>query len=126
MIRRPPRSTRTDTLFPYTTLFRSTPTEKMPQCNLGLEGVLVQLRDVQEQLDRIVGLFVEQVVQAAEIGRRHPADLGVAVALDAAPAADPAAERVHGPQQDEPAPVGDEVNTTEQPHGVKGGVSTFR
>src|SRR3546814_8064038 len=27
MIRRPPRSTRTDTLFPYTTLFRSVPTE---------------------------------------------------------------------------------------------------
>src|SRR3546814_2011510 len=25
MIRRPPRSTRTDTLFPYTTLFRSSP-----------------------------------------------------------------------------------------------------
>src|SRR3546814_7502891 len=31
MIRRPPRSTRTDTLFPYTTLFRSTPHER---CNL--------------------------------------------------------------------------------------------
>src|SRR3546814_17547123 len=27
MIRRPPRSTRTDTLFPYTTLFRSTGTK---------------------------------------------------------------------------------------------------
>src|SRR3546814_12994849 len=27
MIRRPPRSTRTDTLFPYTTLFRSAPFE---------------------------------------------------------------------------------------------------
>src|SRR3546814_6363832 len=27
MIRRPPRSTRTDTLFPYTTLFRSTQPE---------------------------------------------------------------------------------------------------
>src|SRR3546814_20043519 len=27
MIRRPPRSTRTDTLFPYTTLFRSEPAE---------------------------------------------------------------------------------------------------
>src|SRR3546814_15081790 len=27
MIRRPPRSTRTDTLFPYTTLFRSTSVE---------------------------------------------------------------------------------------------------
>src|SRR3546814_1813941 len=29
MIRRPPRSTRTDTLFPYTTLFRSTPVVSM-------------------------------------------------------------------------------------------------
>src|SRR3546814_9576210 len=28
MIRRPPRSTRTDTLFPYTTLFRSLPLEE--------------------------------------------------------------------------------------------------
>src|SRR3546814_5455876 len=28
MIRRPPRSTRTDTLFPYTTLFRSTLSEE--------------------------------------------------------------------------------------------------
>src|SRR3546814_5233595 len=28
MIRRPPRSTRTDTLFPYTTLFRSPPAAK--------------------------------------------------------------------------------------------------
>src|SRR3546814_4144796 len=27
MVRRPPRSTRTDTLFPYTTLFRSLPQE---------------------------------------------------------------------------------------------------
>src|SRR3546814_2942704 len=30
MIRRPPRSTRTDTLFPYTTLFRSK-SEEIPQ-----------------------------------------------------------------------------------------------
>src|SRR3546814_7532050 len=29
MIRRPPRSTRTDTLFPYTTLFRSRPTRPL-------------------------------------------------------------------------------------------------
>src|SRR3546814_15041746 len=29
MIRRPPRSTRTDTLFPYTTLFRSDPAAQM-------------------------------------------------------------------------------------------------
>src|SRR3546814_6933484 len=29
MIRRPPRSTRTDTLFPYTTLFRSLPSNRV-------------------------------------------------------------------------------------------------
>src|SRR3546814_3624256 len=29
MVRRPPRSTRTDTLFPYTTLFRSPPAEEV-------------------------------------------------------------------------------------------------
>src|SRR3546814_12854827 len=31
MIRRPPRSTRTDTLFPYTTLFRSVERHDQPQ-----------------------------------------------------------------------------------------------
>src|SRR3546814_17161539 len=31
MIRRPPRSTRTDTLFPYTTLFRSTIAKSLPK-----------------------------------------------------------------------------------------------
>src|SRR3546814_5303811 len=30
MVRRPPRSTRTDTLFPYTTLFRSKPADGRP------------------------------------------------------------------------------------------------
>src|SRR3546814_17552226 len=34
MIRRPPRSTRTDTLFPYTTLFRSSAPEGGFQCGL--------------------------------------------------------------------------------------------
>src|SRR3546814_14857117 len=31
MIRRPPRSTRTDTLFPYTTLFRTSPSPRSPE-----------------------------------------------------------------------------------------------
>src|SRR3546814_8764048 len=35
MIRRPPRSTRTDTLFPYTTLFRSSDPRAGPLCNDG-------------------------------------------------------------------------------------------
>src|SRR3546814_3081720 len=34
MIRRPPRSTRTDTLFPYTTLFRSTVGERHLLCGV--------------------------------------------------------------------------------------------
>src|SRR3546814_3346486 len=35
MIRRPPRSTRTDTLFPYTTLFRSRPGARSRQSAQG-------------------------------------------------------------------------------------------
>src|SRR3546814_12167101 len=38
MIRRPPRSTRTDTLFPYTTLFRSNPAIFLPGRKLALFG----------------------------------------------------------------------------------------
>src|SRR3546814_12390452 len=34
MIRRPPRSTRTDTLFPYTTLFRSSPHNRSTRCDI--------------------------------------------------------------------------------------------
>src|SRR3546814_11739223 len=40
MIRRPPRSTRTDTLFPYTTLFRST-IKVLNAQNAGATGVLI-------------------------------------------------------------------------------------
>src|SRR3546814_4107903 len=40
MIRRPPRSTRTDTLFPYTTLFRSQEADGERQCEHGTENIL--------------------------------------------------------------------------------------
>src|SRR3546814_8369244 len=42
MIRRPPRSTRTDTLFPYTTLFRSC--HYMQALNAILEGAFTQIQ----------------------------------------------------------------------------------
>src|SRR3546814_5317186 len=42
MIRRPPRSTRTDTLFPYTTLFRSL---LGTQCRLGKRGFDLHVDD---------------------------------------------------------------------------------
>src|SRR3546814_13498524 len=41
MIRRPPRSTRTDTLFPYTTLFRSL-REKRPQTFVAMNDVVIR------------------------------------------------------------------------------------
>src|SRR3546814_1588427 len=40
MIRRPPRSTRTDTLYPYTTLFRSVAVHPQRDQPLGLAGAL--------------------------------------------------------------------------------------
>src|SRR3546814_19521088 len=39
MIRRPPRSTRTDTLFPYTTLFRSRQRDLCEGCAMGRGAV---------------------------------------------------------------------------------------
>src|SRR3546814_2049391 len=52
MIRRPPRSTRTDTLFPYTTLFRSLAGDRAGQgVHLGVGqagGVLAALRMVRQ------------------------------------------------------------------------------
>src|SRR3546814_7509975 len=63
MIRRPPRSTRTDTLFPYTTLFRST----------RRRGHLAQQRDraalAQRRADRTA--FDARADAAAELPGRH-------------------------------------------------------
>src|SRR3546814_12730932 len=42
MIRRPPRSTRTDTLFPYTTLFRSSWWSEQMYCIYGLSPAATQ------------------------------------------------------------------------------------
>src|SRR3546814_16309930 len=79
MIRRPPRSTRTDTLFPYTTLFRSGPpgrAEPLLREGAGMKAVLCRAWGGPQ------GLTVEEVatpapasgqvliaVAAAEIGR---------------------------------------------------------
>src|SRR3546814_19119570 len=45
MIRRPPRSTRTDTLFPYTTLFRSSIDERCWRERLGVDRDLELVTD---------------------------------------------------------------------------------
>src|SRR3546814_14191610 len=73
MIRRPPRSTRTDTLFPYTTLFRSGPVElpapaaecagtfefrAVDQAAIGVDRTANALRVV-GRADRIVQILAE-------------------------------------------------------------------
>src|SRR3546814_3144180 len=55
MIRRPPRSTRTDTLFPYPTLFRSKDAlKKFPTAMLVESGMLIAVDD-KEPYDRFRG-----------------------------------------------------------------------
>src|SRR3546814_20725062 len=64
MIRRPPRSTRTDTLFPYTTLFRSVDLEDPG-------GVLVLVRPVVPERHRELGeRFDVRLRQAGDNGAR--------------------------------------------------------
>src|SRR3546814_17291151 len=54
MLRRPPRSTSTDTLFPYTTLFRSF-----------AHTVLQTLRNLQQQL--VTDLMAERIIDSLEV-----------------------------------------------------------
>src|SRR3546814_7897189 len=56
MIRRPPRSTRTDTLFPYTTLFRSFQASRI----LSLPGLTVTVREMADALASVAGNDVAQ------------------------------------------------------------------
>src|SRR3546814_7086533 len=63
MIRRPPRSTRTDTLFPYTTLFRS---EHLVEGQLALEDVAFGEADLALDIPGRAHLLVQDEV--AEVG----------------------------------------------------------
>src|SRR3546814_2081063 len=57
MIRRPPRSTRTDTLFPYTTLFRSR------LRSLCLAGFLDPLHELN---DRLIVVTIQQIHESVQ------------------------------------------------------------
>src|SRR3546814_4807957 len=70
MIRRPPRSTRTDTLFPYPTLFRSQRRPRSPDLT---GSVGAGLGVVEELLEDAVELGGERAHGAAG----HPAGLGL-------------------------------------------------
>src|SRR3546814_11660506 len=67
MIRRPPRSTRTDTLFPYTTLFRSSAVAPVQEVRGLIPGLQVEL--VNSSCCGMAGSFGYQA-ETAEISRR--------------------------------------------------------
>src|SRR3546814_19062182 len=105
MIRRPPRSTRTDTLFPYTTLFRSQAVdvrragarrsvpERQPglhagwslrgpadvaRCEVPAQEAVQAVGFVHPFADVLVLDAVEDIAHASEPGSRAPALLGAA------------------------------------------------
>src|SRR3546814_5827721 len=71
MIRRPPRSTRTDTLFPYTTLFRSVEVE-MVVAGVDLDRADAALGDRPRGFDPIEGAVL---VAAAVRSEEHTSEL---------------------------------------------------
>src|SRR3546814_19874082 len=92
MIRRPPGSTRTDTLFPYATLFRSLRFQADEEADAGaLEACRIFVMLVEKVLDPGEGgQCVRKVVAAGEIDDGvvvglEPLDREIAVAVDARP-----------------------------------------
>src|SRR3546814_10788566 len=69
MIRRPPRSTRTDTLFPYTTLFRS-----QPACRILPLSILPPNALLRSNL-QAHRLKTRQLVSLQQYALRHPCQL---------------------------------------------------
>src|SRR3546814_17443323 len=57
MIRRPPRSTRTDTLFPYTTLFRS---QEVEDAELTIYWGVGTVRSMGSESDSLLGLLAQE------------------------------------------------------------------
>src|SRR3546814_13677316 len=77
MIRRPPRSTRTDTLFPYTTLFRSS-------CRVPPFLALAEGEDIVGRLGRLGGGAEDSAAVLAQDGEPKAEVIGVAHGRDQA------------------------------------------
>src|SRR3546814_15959886 len=95
MIRRPPRSTRTDTLFPYTTLFRSILREGAPGAAAGAQAGDLFLARVQRFDKGLDGAFVDLGLERPGLLPRKETPEGIppdgsalAVKVLRAPAAD--------------------------------------
>src|SRR3546814_20477028 len=99
MIRRPPRSTRTDTLFPYTTLFRSS----------GAPSLLVAEAELHPDLEVADGI-VDDV--AADFGHLEPLEVPQRLRGGADGVADRVVERVGRGARSEERRVGKECVST--------------
>src|SRR3546814_3359773 len=80
MIRRPPRSTRTGTLLPYTTLFRSVLPTKVPQLLInGASGIAVGMatnippHNLNEVVDGCIALIDNPAIEISELMKHIPA-----------------------------------------------------
>src|SRR3546814_1384022 len=65
MIRRPPRIKRTDTLFPYTTLFRSQNNQNSQEPGFGLQRTYI--KDVSLEMPNAPQIFLEQEGPSVEV-----------------------------------------------------------
>src|SRR3546814_20565205 len=66
MIRRPPRSTRTDTLFPYTTLFRSEPDALIDLSQIDFDALAASFAGRKRaETDRLAALLKQRAISAA-------------------------------------------------------------
>src|SRR3546814_4677074 len=80
MIRRPPRSTRTDTLFPYTTLFRSRGDSLIKPATLahhrlGLLGVVPQVQILDPGIELVEAAQRPVPVQESARSEEHTSEL---------------------------------------------------
>src|SRR3546814_2114024 len=73
MIRRPPRSTRTDTLFPYTTLFRSTDVFDQHRCCTRCGGL--RIAPLSPVVIQVVGCCRTAKVPASGRSEEHTSEL---------------------------------------------------
>src|SRR3546814_16171893 len=83
MIRRPPRSTRTDTLFPYTTRFRSQRVEQVIDVELE-EGLVIETQELQIhagiEVDQPIGIGLGPIDLVATADDRQVGVIAVASA----------------------------------------------
>src|SRR3546814_19594127 len=121
MIRRPPRSTRTDTLFPYTTLSRSPTAQGLAERNPAVDG------EQNEIADQAVGVAIAEAMALNGLNRetrkkRHD-DAAKQRRRQANAACGPDHQPKQRQKQQRPTSHPHEQRTTRRPEGQAGKVS---